>query len=151
MLRSVDLSRATNAVRLGLLASLLLLVVAACSPGPGASPSSAVTLRPLPISAYGDGHALCAGSAHPGPIRLVDAGGSVVGDDGTHQFAIRWPSGYRAVYGRAFLGVVTNTGSKFADAGDDINTQSGIFNGHVICYGPLPGIDVWPEGPQTST
>lgn len=145
------MSRATSPRRFGLLASLLLLVVAACSPGPGASPSSAVTLRPLPISAYGDGHALCAGVAHPGPIRLVDAGGLIVGDDGAHQFAIRWPAGYRAAFGPAFLGVVTNTGSTFADVGDDINNPTDFFNGHIICYQGGAGIDIWPEGPQAST
>jgi len=136
----------------------LLVLVAGCGVGAGAAsrasggaagPSGA-ELRALPISPYGSGQTLCAGVAHLGPIRLVEVSGVIAGDGGSAAtIAIRWPAGYHAVVDPAFVEVLTDTGTVFAKADDDINTQTGVFNNHVVCYQGRNGIDIWRQPPPS--
>ena len=125
-------------------AMLAALLMAGCAPGPTPIPTFGVVLRPLPVSPYADGQTICAGVAHPGPIRLVAFGDQIVGQDVRPKpIEIRWPLGFTAVFGPSFQEVRMSDGRTFARVNEDINTQSGNFNGHVLCYG-VDGIDVWP-------
>jgi hypothetical protein len=96
----------------------------------------------LPVSPYANGQTICAGVAHVGPILLADSNGTIVGDYWTQQIQIRWPPGYRAKVTPQFSEVVTDTGEVFAKAGDDLNTQSEVLNGHELCLNKF-GLDIW--------
>lgn len=117
------------------------------TPDAAASPTALATQEAgflaLPASPFADGQTICAGVSHAGPIRLAEINGAIVGDAGTVQIQIRWPPGYRAKVDPQFSEVVTDTGEVFARAGDDINSPSDVFNGHLICLDSSFGMDIW--------
>jgi hypothetical protein len=113
-------------------------------PSPGLF-SSAAVFRELPVlAATTDSQRVCAGVGWLLPLRLIDSQAGIVAADSRSNHTITWPHGYRAVFDPAFVAVITDTGSVFAYANEDINRADAMgFHGHLICIeGAL--IEIWP-------